>query len=96
MSGDGSQKETTMTTASSACLSDDPQHVATLTKVGLTCPAENCSKTLKSKQTLGKHMDKFHAGVQQGVQHVKNFSSLQFQDHPRLLIFALQLILVHL
>ena len=41
-------------------------------KPGLSCPAENCNKELKSNQTLKNHMVRFHDGV---IQPLKNMMS---------------------
>ena len=49
MSDDESQHETTLTKASVGC----PEN-------NFVCPADNCGKKLKTKQTLSKHVDKFH------------------------------------
>jgi hypothetical protein len=57
MSGDESHNEITMTTASVAC-PNESQNEATLAKNSLVCTADNC------KQTLNKHMDKFHKVTQ--------------------------------
>ena len=73
MSGDNSQKEAATTTASSACNADESLTETTMTKPVLACPADNCSKKLKTKQNLGRHMDKFHAVGQQVSNTVRNF-----------------------
>ena len=60
MLSDNSQNKIALTTASVACSSKEPQNEVTMTVTGLVCTAEACGKKLKTKQTLSKHMDKFH------------------------------------
>ena len=57
MSGDESQS---LTKASVACPDNEPHNEANLTTSSFVCPADNCGKKLKTKQTLSKHTDKFH------------------------------------
>ena len=64
MSGDDSQNGITLTKASVACPTNDLHDEEILTKVSFTCPADNCGKKLKTKQTLNKHMDKLHKVTQ--------------------------------
>ena len=74
MSGDNAQtEEAATTTASLACSADDSRNEITMTKPGLACPDDKCSKKLKNKQTLGRHMEKFHAVGQQVSNTVRNF-----------------------
>ena len=82
MSGDDSQNEIELTTASMACPVNESQNEATLTTTGLVCPADTCGKKLKTKQTLSKHMDKFHKDTTDKV--------TQLDSPARLALFRLR------